>query len=190
MGVVIVALAVLGTMGTLLENEPSDVPRTKARPIPDPAKAPVPGAVVPGVRVTAIEDWSFLRGLHRDWSSLAQSALRNQGLEVTTRGSGYQLLSRTRRLPPGRFRVTGRFRITKGGLSLGVLDTVRQRFLTSGTFTEADGPGDLALSVTFRTRKPRTMSVVMSNGSPTGRSEWLLTSVTLERIERAAPGPG
>ncbi len=189
--VVIVALAVLGTAGTQLQNEPSDVPRTKARPILDPAKSPAPGErVPPGFRLTAIEDWSFLGGLHREWTSLGRTSLRNDGLVVTTdRGSGYQLLSRTRRLPPGRYRVTGRFRIVEGALSLAVLDLVGQALLTSGSFTEADGPGELALSVAFRTRERRSISVVLSNGSPTGRSEWLLTSVTLKRMERVTPKP-
>jgi hypothetical protein len=189
--VVIVALAVIGGGGTLLENEPSDIPRTKARPIPDPAKAPALGErVPPGFRLTAVEDWSFLDGVHREWTSLARTSLRSDGLVVmTNRTSGYQLLSRTRRVPPGRYRVTCRFRIVKGALSLAVLDSVGQAFLTSGTYTEADGPGTLALSVPFTTRERRSISVILSNGSPTGRSEWLLTSVTLERMERVTPQP-
>lgn len=188
--VVIVALAVLGPAGTLLENEPSDVPRTQARPIPAAAKPPASAEAVPGFKATAIEDWSFLGGLHREWTSLTQTNLRDDGLEViTSKDPGYQLLSRTRRLSPGRYRATGRFRISDGAFSLAVLDLVRQRFLTSGTFTEADGRGELALSVDFRTRERRSISVVLSNGSPTGRSEWLLTSVTLERMERLTPKP-
>ncbi len=174
---VIVALAVLGTAGTLLENELSDLPRTKARPILDPAKAPALGEGVPPFY------WSFLDGLDREWTSLSRTSLRNEGLQVMTdRGSGYQLLSRRLRLPPGRYRVTCRFRIVEGALSLAVLDQVDQAFLTSGTYTEADGPGTLTLSVAFRTRERRSISVVLSNGSPTGRSEWLLKSVTLARM--------
>lgn len=185
---VIVALGVLGTLGTTLENEPSDVPRTRARPIPAPAPASPPA--IPGLRATTVKDWSFLRGLHREWTSLARTNLRDDGLDVVTnRGPGYQLLSRTRRLPPGRYRVTGRFRIVSGAFSLAVLDLDRQEFLKSGTFTEADGRGDLALSVAFRTKAQRSISVVLSNGSATGRSEWLLKSVTLARMARVAPGP-
>jgi hypothetical protein len=133
--------------------------------------------------------WSFANDLPRKWS------IQNKGLthvpgasRVRTLRSpfSYELVAPPLQLSPGAYTVLVNGRVDEGGLSIGMVDTTRNRFISQSLYWYGQRGFDRALmSASFAIASTTRVQIVLSNWAPEPfRSTWTLRSVTLRHRDQ------
>ncbi len=97
---------------------------------------------------------------------------------------GYQFVSPAYDLLPGRYLVLVSGRVMSGGLELGVLDTARDRWVTTVNYTaQSTGNRPSVMGAPIQITRPLKSAVVLANMQPAGgSSRWTLCAVTIRKL--------
>jgi hypothetical protein len=173
----LVGLVLLGIAGDWLESPGTLTQHQKTSTIT------TPKPVLRTRYATNRYAWSFERGLPRQWISRVPISISHGRTMITTNTSaGYQLYSAPLKLPAGAYEYRASFRMTNGGLAIGILNVSLQRFVQSGEYSaKDDGDRPLTVSGRFTLMSPSVVAVVLSNAARGVRSTWALRRASLLR---------
>jgi hypothetical protein len=141
-----------------------------------------------------VERWTFdTEQLPEGWKDLGRSRVRpiGGGMSVLTSQlpQGYQLESPVRTLDPGSYEAIVNGRVRVGGMTVGVVDASRDRWLGTGNFWSGQQFDGRAMGVAFRIFEPTPVRIILANWAPGAySSSWLVSAIGLRaRVEERAP---
>jgi hypothetical protein len=98
----------------------------------------------------------------------------------------YQLHSAAFRLGAGVYSYSISSRILNGAISVGVVDTVSQRFVVTNSYRSNDPARSVMLTGLFGLSKATEVELALSNGAPGNTGLWALRSAVVGRIGTAS----
>jgi hypothetical protein len=180
------ALLVLATLaGGVVAMHYLNTIRVASSSVTPPASSVTPSALPASTRLPRSMMTTKVIGLPVGWSygdrgvKLRPSA-GETGVHTTATLDGYQLMSPTRVLRPGRYVATVLGRVVRGGLDLGVLDASSDRWITTMPF--APTAKQVIMPMGFSVVRTTRVELILSNYSLRRlSSSWYLTRVGLYR---------
>jgi hypothetical protein len=130
--------------------------------------------------------WSFGYRVPSDWYATpgvaANKAESRPAYVVRTTSGRYDyVFNRLIRLPPGEYFLRFNGKILKGGLSIGVEDMVRRKWIAQRFYSYLQSSDEGVMATRFYLRRKRTVKLVLGNWSVfPGRSKWLIHRIELD----------
>jgi hypothetical protein len=176
-GVVILASVVgvvsSGPSGTAAARDSATVVRTPPPPC------------VKAVVATPILGFGFRIRLPTGWAKLVPIRQTNREVTVTTNRTGqYQIYSPPAKLIPGHYRIRTHFRLTRGGVSIAMLDEQSpQRFIFESEYlSRQSGTRPMTTSGTFYVPRTMPVAIVLSNADLGVNSTWEVRSISVASL--------
>jgi hypothetical protein len=195
--VVAVGLTVIALTGTLaiIERPMGVLPLTPAQRLIDARfyrglQAPVLTTARPGTALV-LTRWDFSRGGNLGWKPVAGSKVRQYpgylSVQTAFPARSYQFTSGVETLPPSNYELLLRGRIVAGGVSLGVLNASKGRWIDVASYWYGQSPGHaIDMAVTFTLRATTSVQFILSNLAPRPtQSVWWLTRASLRRLAKS-----
>lgn len=142
-----------------------------------------------GESADEVHHWSFDRGLPSSWTPVGRVLVPRAGATVKvrtgTQPSAYQLISPVVTLEPGAYQAVVQGTVDRGGLSVGVLDPVRETFVAVGNFWSGQNRATGTVpAVVFQVATRMRVRVVLSNWTPEpATSNWTIGRVGIRPFE-------
>jgi hypothetical protein len=176
-GVVILASVIgivsSGKSGTAASRDSATLTRTP------------PPRCVKQVVATPILGFGFRGRLPTGWAKLVPVRQTDKEVTVTTNRTGqYQIYSPPAKLIPGHYRIRTHFRLTRGGVSIAMLDEQSpQRFIFESEYlSRQSGTRPMTTSGSFYVPRTMPVAIVLSNAALGVNSTWHVSSISVASL--------